>query len=141
MRILLEHVYKRVITLLSKWEYNYLVIGGIAAGTLGEPRVTGDVDIDIMAICHHYAIPEKVAENIRIRILQHFDPFIGGDEETGWPYRRPLTVYEMAQIIEETDGVKQSESIKIDGEKIKIKKIDGLINVSSINVEVIKENK
>lgn len=112
-------------------------------GTIIEVKqpVFTDVDIDIMAICHHYAIPEKVAENIRTRVLQHFDPFIGGDEKTGWPYRRPLTVYEMAQIVEETDGVKQSESIKFDGEKINIKKIDGLINVSSINVEVIKENK
>ncbi|MDI6840287.1 MAG: hypothetical protein QMD71_05515 [bacterium] len=25
-----------------------MIIGGIAAGTLGEPRVTGDVDIDIL---------------------------------------------------------------------------------------------
>lgn len=48
MKILLEHVYKKVVTFLNKGEYSYLIIGGIAAGTLGEPRVTGDVDVDIM---------------------------------------------------------------------------------------------
>ncbi len=48
MRILLEEVYKKVVTFLNKGKYKYLIIGGIAAGTLGEPRVTGDVDVDIM---------------------------------------------------------------------------------------------
>jgi predicted nucleotidyltransferase len=48
MRILLEEVYKKVVTLLNRRKYKYLIIGGIAAGTLGEPRVTGDVDVDIV---------------------------------------------------------------------------------------------
>jgi len=47
MRILLEEVYKKVVTFLHRRKYKYLIIGGIAAGTLGEPRVTGDVDVDI----------------------------------------------------------------------------------------------
>ena len=47
MRILLEQVYKKIVTFLNKGKYKYLIIGGIAAGTLGEPRVTGDVDVDI----------------------------------------------------------------------------------------------
>jgi hypothetical protein len=48
MRILLEQVYKKVVIFLNRANYEYLIIGGIAAGTLGEPRVTGDVDVDIM---------------------------------------------------------------------------------------------
>ena len=48
MRILLEEVYKKVVTFLNRRRYKYLIIGGIAAGTLGEPRVTGDVDVDII---------------------------------------------------------------------------------------------
>jgi hypothetical protein len=48
MRILLEQVYKKVVTFLNNEKYKYLIIGGIAAGTLGEPRVTGDVDVDIV---------------------------------------------------------------------------------------------
>ncbi|HUV40607.1 MAG TPA: hypothetical protein VMW23_02310 [Sedimentisphaerales bacterium] len=47
MKILLEHVYKKVVTFLNRNNYKYLIIGGIAAGTLGQPRVTGDVDVDI----------------------------------------------------------------------------------------------
>ena len=48
MRILLEEVYKKTVTFLNRRKYKYLIIGGIAAGTLGEPRVTGDVDVDII---------------------------------------------------------------------------------------------
>lgn len=44
----LEDVFKKVIMFLNRGKYNYFVIGGIAAGTLGEPRVTGDVDVDII---------------------------------------------------------------------------------------------
>jgi hypothetical protein len=44
----LADVYKKVATFLNDGGYNYVVIGGIAAGTLGEPRVTADVDVDIV---------------------------------------------------------------------------------------------
>ncbi len=72
--------------------------------------------------------------------MQHLDPFVGGDEKTGWPYRRSLSIYEIAQIVEETDGVKQVESIMFDGNKeLKVKLIDGLIKVASLNVEVGRE--
>lgn len=47
MKILLEDVYKKTVNLLNREKFEYMIIGGIAAGTLGEPRVTGDVDIDI----------------------------------------------------------------------------------------------
>ena len=47
MRILLEDVYKKAVNFLNREKFEYIIIGGIAAGTLGEPRVTGDIDIDI----------------------------------------------------------------------------------------------
>jgi predicted nucleotidyltransferase len=46
--ILLEDVYKKVVTFLNRGKYKYLIIGGVAAGTLGEPRITADVDVDII---------------------------------------------------------------------------------------------
>jgi hypothetical protein len=36
------------VTFLNKGKYKYIIIGGIAAGTIGEARVTGDVDVDII---------------------------------------------------------------------------------------------
>jgi len=100
-----------------------------------------DVSIDIKVKCHHYATPRKVEENIKANILEHLDPFVGGEEKSGWPYRRPLSVYEMAHVIEDTEGVKQTEYIKFDKKEQAIKVIDGLIKISSIDVEVEKEEK
>jgi len=104
--------------------------------------VYSDVSIDLNVVCHHYAIPEKIEGDTKERILQHLDPFVGGDNKTGWPYRRPLSVYEIAQIVEGTDGIKQAGSIMFDGNKeLKIKIIGGLIKVDSLNVKVRKEEK
>ena len=104
--------------------------------------VYSDIGIDLKVVCHNYAIAEKIEAHTKDRILQHLDPFVGGDEKTGWPYRRSLSVYEIAQIVEETDGVKQVESIIFDGNReLKIKLINGLIKVDSLNVEVGREEK
>lgn len=46
--VLLEDVYKKVVTFLNREKSKYLIIGGVAAGTLGEPRITADVDVDIV---------------------------------------------------------------------------------------------
>lgn len=43
----IEKVFVKVVSFLEKHRYPYLIIGGIAAGVLGEPRATGDIDIDI----------------------------------------------------------------------------------------------
>lgn len=48
MRILLEDVFKKVVSFLNKEKLEYIIIGGVAAGILGEPRLTGDIDVDIL---------------------------------------------------------------------------------------------
>jgi len=102
--------------------------------------VYSDVSIELKVVCHHYVTAEKIETDTKDRILQHLDPFMGGDEKTGWTYRRSLSIYEIAQIVEETDGVKQVESIMFDGNKeLRVKLIDGLIKVVSLNVEVGRE--
>ena len=45
MKNLLEVAYKKLIKFLNKEGAEYIVIGGIAAGILGEPRMTGDIEI------------------------------------------------------------------------------------------------
>jgi hypothetical protein len=44
----LADAYKEIIKFLNDGRFNYLVIGGIAASTLGEVRITADIDIDIV---------------------------------------------------------------------------------------------
>lgn len=47
-KILLEDIFKKLVNFLNEGKFDYIIIGGIAAGVLGEPRVTGDVDVDII---------------------------------------------------------------------------------------------
>ena len=44
----LVDAYKEIVKFLNSGGYNYIVIGGIAASTIGEPRITADVDVDIV---------------------------------------------------------------------------------------------
>lgn len=44
----LTDAYKKIVNFLNSNGYSYFIIGGIAAGILGEPRFTADVDVDIV---------------------------------------------------------------------------------------------
>ena len=48
MSMALLDTYKKIVKFLNRGGYNYIIIGGVAASTLGEPRVTADVDVDIV---------------------------------------------------------------------------------------------
>lgn len=48
MKISLEDTYKKLVKFLNKEGVEYIIIGGIAAGILGEPRMTGDIDVDVV---------------------------------------------------------------------------------------------
>lgn len=42
-----SHLYHRIVRLLETLEFPYLIVGGMATGVLGEPRLTHDVDVII----------------------------------------------------------------------------------------------
>jgi predicted nucleotidyltransferase len=44
----LVDAYKKIVKFLNSGGYNYIIIGGIAASAIGEPRITADVDVDIV---------------------------------------------------------------------------------------------
>jgi len=45
----LDKLYSKTLSLLEKEKIPYLLIGGLAAGVLGEPRMTQDIDLIIFA--------------------------------------------------------------------------------------------
>ncbi len=44
----MEEVFVKLASFLNKENFEYIIIGGMAAAVLGQPRVTGDIDVDIM---------------------------------------------------------------------------------------------
>jgi len=45
---LLEDVFVKLVSFLNKEKFEYIIIGGMAVSVLGEPRVTVDIDVDIL---------------------------------------------------------------------------------------------
>ncbi|MCD4767275.1 MAG: baseplate J/gp47 family protein [Methanosarcinales archaeon] len=105
---------------------------------VSSPVYTG-VGIHVKIELTSYEKVEIVQENVRTRILNYLDPLTGGSKGSGWPYGRPLIIYEVVQVVEDTNGVKRTVSVVIDNDDdLKKKTIDGLIDVS-VEVEVVEE--
>lgn len=105
---------------------------------VSSPVYTG-VGIHVKIEPTSYEKVEIVRENVRTRILNYLDPLTGGSKGSGWPYGRPLIVYEVVQVVEDTNGVKRTVSVVIDNDDdLRIKAIDGLVDVS-VEVEVMEE--
>lgn len=105
---------------------------------VSSPVYTG-VGIQIKIELTSYEKVEIIQENVSTRILNYLDPLTGGPKGSGWPYGRPLTIYEVVQVVEDTNGVKRTVGVVIDNDDdLIIKAIDGLIDVS-VEVEVMEE--
>jgi hypothetical protein len=105
---------------------------------VSSPVYTG-VGIHVKIEPTSYEKVEIVRENVRTRILNYLDPLTGGSKGSGWPYGRPLIIYEVVQVVEDTNGVKRTVSVVIDNDDdLRIKAIDGLVDIS-VEVEVMEE--
>ncbi|MGB9927639.1 MAG: hypothetical protein ACPK85_04470 [Methanosarcina sp.] len=105
--------------------------------------VFSPVKIDIEILSSPHMRFENVAEDVINGIRNYLDPFVGGPEGKGWPYGKSLTVYKVAQLVEETEGVEIMISLIFDGDKdLKVKETGGFF-VPTVNVtqNVKKEGK
>lgn len=99
--------------------------------------VYSSIKIDIEAVCQPDSKPMLTRENIMKNIIAFLDPVTGGDEKKGWPYGRPVSIYELFHIIEETDGVDYAENVTLNGNPdIRYQRIEGLIGDVDISIKV-----
>ncbi len=100
--------------------------------------VYSPVDIFIEVAYLSHARQDITADKIKRNIQEFLDPLKGGDDRKGWVYGRTLTVFELYNIIERTEGVDHAISVMMDKDPaLKIKKIKGLIHPVNIKVEVV----
>lgn len=81
----------------------------------------------------------KVKEEIKNRIRTFLDPFEGGDQGNGWAYGRPLTIYEIAHLVEDTNGVIKICTLTFDNnEDLEVKETEGFFDpiIESIESKV-----
>ncbi len=111
--------YQKIITFLNKEKYDYIVIGGIAAGVIGEPRATGDIDIDIILNKNDIAEFLKRVKNAGFEFLKN--ECINGAKKLG-AFQINFRGYNIDFII---------ASIDLEKEAIKRKRIVNVHNVKS----------
>jgi hypothetical protein len=97
------------------------------------------VNIYIEVVCLLNTRQDMTADRIRKNILEFLDPLKGGDDKKGWGYGRPLTVFELYHIVEETEGVDHARSVIIDNHPaLKIKKVGGLIHPVDVTIKIVE---
>lgn len=101
--------YAQMMSIVKKYLHPRRLIGTCIE--VKKPEFT-HVKIDIEIICRPYARADTVKKKITDSIITYLDPLKGGPDEDGWPYKRNLTVFEIDRIIEETDGVDRTTSVK-----------------------------
>lgn len=72
-KIKFSDLFKRVVNLLENAKIGYLLIGGVAVGVWGKPRVTEDIDFIIFSSKNDIKRIKKVAENLGLEFkeIQH----------------------------------------------------------------------
>jgi len=105
--------------------------------------VYSSLKIFVEAACHSgsYSTIEIIKKNIQKNILDFLDPVTGGDDKMGWPYSRPVSIYELFHIIEETQSVDHAINVILDDKPgLTNKKIVGLIDPVDISIKISVKN-
>lgn len=79
----LPETFRKTISFLGKYNFDYLVIGGIASSTLGYPRMTGDIDICILLKRTKTEIKEFLQKANQVGFVFNEDEVIKRIKETG----------------------------------------------------------
>jgi len=114
---------------LIKWITSYLKDRKLLGTRLNvmAPRYT-KIDIDLTVICNRFADKNAIKEDLANRIEAFIDPIYGGADGKGWEYQRPLSIYEILQIVENTKGVERTKKLLINGDDQKqVFSIDGFV--------------
>lgn len=123
---------------LVKTVKDYLEVRKLV-GTIIDVKSPGftPINIELEILCKPHVVIDTVMNSVKDGILKLLDPLEGGADGSGWPYNRPLTIYELSHIIEETDGVERAESIVLGDEGMTKMKISGLVRLESLLIKSV----
>jgi hypothetical protein len=74
------------------------------------------VKLDIKAVLKVNTRSDVVEKQTRDRLEKYFDPLSGGWDGAGWPFGRPVSVFELYHLIEAVEGIDHVESIVMNGD-------------------------
>jgi hypothetical protein len=107
---------------------------------VGAPRYT-DIDLKIRLVVQQNTLAEGIVTQTTAAVTGFFDPHIGGQDAVGWPFGRPISVYELYHIVESISGVDHVDAVVVNDEsnvrEVAIADLPKLTNIEIIVVNSI----
>ncbi|BBM87983.1 hypothetical protein [Candidatus Uabimicrobium amorphum] len=128
-----ENSYKELLPVVDKYLSERKLLG-----TWLEVKKADYTSINIVAkIMIPFHVPENaVVKNVKKKILDYVDPIRGYHDGSGWPYKKPINIYELTEIISKEEYVSGIHHIYIDDELVE-KPVKGLIRIEKMDIQVV----
>jgi len=95
--------------------YTSYLTSRLLAGTtfFAEPPIFTPVYLDVEVLQDVYVQANDLIIRIQKSIVLYLDPNLGGDQQNGWPYNKPVTPDEITSQIEKIIGVAQVNHVYV----------------------------
>ncbi len=80
------------------------------------PAAYTAVDLKVRLVARPKSLAQETVSETDRLVRRFFDPLAGGQDGTGWPFGRPVSVYELYRIIESVPGVDHVEAVEMNGD-------------------------
>jgi phage-related baseplate assembly protein len=74
------------------------------------------IKLEIKAVVEANTRSDVIAKEVEDRLKKYFHPLSGGRGGSGWPFGRPVSVFELYHLIEDIDGIDHVETIVMNGD-------------------------
>lgn len=79
------------------------------------PRYT-EVNLKVVLVLRPNTVKQAVVDAATVAVTAFFDPLSGGRDLTGWPFGRPVSVYELYRLLESVPGVDHVDRVELNGD-------------------------
>lgn len=79
-------------------------------------EITIDIRLTIIPGVEYSYVKPIIEDEGKLRLKNYFDPLVGGEDSSGWPFSRPVTVHDIRPIIESIPNVGRVTHILINND-------------------------
>jgi hypothetical protein len=102
------------------------------------PPLHTDIDLKVVLASRPNTVEGAVVAAATAAVTSFFDPLSGGRDRSGWPFGKPVSVYELYHLIESVPGVDHVEAIEINGDPdAREMQIEDLPTLASLTINAV----
>lgn len=101
------------------------------------PRYTA-VSLQLALVVQPNTVEQAVLDAAWATVQAYFDPLGGGPDRDGWPFGRPVSVFELYRLVESVPGVDHVAQVRINGDPdLQELAVEDLPDLSSLAVKAV----